>query len=803
MTRRARRLATAVALLVAALFVGRWTANFLAERWWAATISPAAVSAVTRWKLLGLALDGIAITTAACWFALQAVVVARAIASVQVARQVGNLQLRETIPTRLLLLGAVVTGILLGVVTGAGAREWRAPVALAWQGVTYGVHDPLMHEDVGVYVSRLPLWDVAHGFAVLLAVLGLCVVLMLYAGIGAIRREKSELVVHPYARRHVGLLMVVVAWVISVGYLLAPYHFLTTPGPPISPEGAMTRIRAAQLMAGVAIGVGLLSLLWIRRGRHALLAGAWSVMAIGALVERIVVPALTAQASAPAGSDIVLRKFDALAWGITLATATVPTDTIPPAAAIWDRAVMARFVAGNGGSLLAATQASLNTPRGMVPAWLVATSVRGDSSRVDILAIPDGQTVTSGPPVSLRPAGNPATRLAWHSVEQARLIPNGPAWRGVPTGVEIGGVFRRTLLAWARQAAGMLIQSSQERIDWHLDPAERAAALLPMASWLSPNIAMVRDQPLWVVQGLIPLDGFPLAQRAVWRGEISGGLVPGFVATMDPATGATQVYLDPGADSTAAAWARFSHGLVEPAADLPAELRRNLTYPGPLLETQLGVLESSEWALGRRPGRLDVAGSPERSMPAWNDPTQPVWQSAFQDPDRRTLTALVTAQRTGGAPSLRIARYNGAISASENAGELQQLWGRMLPLMHLRDSSGAAGDTVETGPVHWYLGSGPLAAWQNSYSIPAEGPPVLLWISTALGTTIGGGRSVADAWHSVMVGNAENLQAPATDEAATLRQARLWMFRADSALARGDLTAFGRAIEELRSVLKP
>ena len=49
--------------------------------------------------------------------------------------------------------------------------------------------------------------------------------------------------------------------------------------------------------------------------------------------------------------------------------------------------------------------------------------------------------------------------------------------------------------------------------------------------------------------------------------------------------------------------------------------------------------------------------------------------------------------------------------------------------------------------------------------------------------------------------NGSPLTRPA--DAAIVARARLWMLRADSALARGDLTAFGRAIEELRAVLKP
>jgi hypothetical protein len=123
--------------------------------------------------------------------------------------------------------------------------------------------------------------------------------------------------------------------------------------------------------------------------------------------------------------------------------------------------------------------------------------------------------------------------------------------------------------------------------------------------------------------------------------------------------------------------------------------------------------------------------------------------------------------------------------------------------MHVRDSARAAGDTVETGPVHWFVGGGEVAAWQGMFSVPAHGTPSLLWVSTAVGSSLGGGRSVAEAWSSIKAGEAGTTRPPAGADAAIVARARLWMMRADSALARGDLTAFGRAIEELRSVLRP
>jgi type VI protein secretion system component VasK len=57
MSRRGRRLAAVVAALVILLFVGRWTATFLADRWWAAELSPRAAEFLSDWHILRLTLD--------------------------------------------------------------------------------------------------------------------------------------------------------------------------------------------------------------------------------------------------------------------------------------------------------------------------------------------------------------------------------------------------------------------------------------------------------------------------------------------------------------------------------------------------------------------------------------------------------------------------------------------------------------------------------------------------------------------------------------------------------------------------
>jgi hypothetical protein len=163
---------------------------------------------------------------------------------------------------------------------------------------------------------------------------------------------------------------------------------------------------------------------------------------------------------------------------------------------------------------------------------------------------------------------------------------------------------------------------------------------------------------------------------------------------------------------------------------------------------------------------------------------------------------VVTSGRIQGSPVLRIERNEGNTLGMASARELIRLWSKMPPLMHVRDSTRAAGDSVESGSVHWLLSGPVLTAWQPIFSLSARGSPALLWIATSVGGSLGGGRSVAEAWRTVVGGGANGSSPSRAGDAAILARARMLMLQADSALARGDLTAFGRAIEALRAVLK-
>src|ERR687893_2368498 len=147
MSRRGRRLAGVLAAVVLLLFAGRWTAVLLADRWWAMEFSPQAATYLTDWHILRLTLDMAGILIASAWFIGHLLLVYRAVGTVQVRRNVANLEFREALTPRALLTIVVTTGVLLGLLVGVGASRWWRDVALSWQGVTYGLSDPLLGRD--------------------------------------------------------------------------------------------------------------------------------------------------------------------------------------------------------------------------------------------------------------------------------------------------------------------------------------------------------------------------------------------------------------------------------------------------------------------------------------------------------------------------------------------------------------------------------------------------------------------------------------------------------------------------------
>ena len=250
---------------------------------------PEAPGFVTDVHLLRLTLDAAAVLVGTAWFTGHLLVVHRAIGSVQVSRQVANLEIREAVTPATLLPLALALGVTLGLVTGLGSgRDWPA-FALAWQGVTYGVSDPYLNRDLGVFVGAA-----AALVAPATPSRGCCS----GARCSSWRRSTwrsapsggsdGRPAITDHARRHLGFLLAGCALALAWGCLLAPFEAAASGAPPavgvehlelstLAPRGRRSRG-----------GCDLRPLGGSRQ--HLLMVAGWGVLLAGALVVDLVRP---------------------------------------------------------------------------------------------------------------------------------------------------------------------------------------------------------------------------------------------------------------------------------------------------------------------------------------------------------------------------------------------------------------------------------------------------------------------------------------------------------------------------------
>lgn len=784
MSPRTRRWLVVSLGVVMLLFAGRWLASFLAMRWWAEAISPEALATATRWQLLGLGLDVGAVLIASAWFIVQGLLVARAIGSVQVEHRYGDAVVREVVPTRLLVMGAVVVGLVLGLLTGAGARNWRAPYALARETIVLGVDDPLLGVDVGDLISRVPLWRHLLGYWLTLVVLGLVLAVALYLAIGGIRRGPERPEIHPDARRHVGGLLAILAATIGVWYLLAPYRIATSLDVPLGLAAASIRVLAAHAATGAAIAVTAMSLAWAYRGRHSLVVAGWLVLGCVAVAERLVLPAFVAE-SAPRERDAQSRVFDQVLHQVHPEEALPSPDSLPAVTRVLDTAILGAWTRARAGRLYGAVPLA-GDPAG---AWLMAWDPDVHEPGAGAVRVADGALGPGGQPLVLdtlvRLPGGP------------RTAPGLAGWRAVDRGVRAGGLLRRAALAWALQAPAILRLPRDATIDWHRDPAARVAALMPGVEWSIEGPVIVDGRLQWVVAGLATIGHAPLSTRIAKDGRTVSGVVAALVALVSADDGAVRVYRDPGHHPVGEAWAAVYRAMtaVTDGATLPPGA---MGYSRTLFAGQLDVLAQPHWGFGVRP--LDgAADSVRAAAPPAEGVRAGEWQAMLEDPGRGRSAVLLVARRRNGLPVIDAIRLPDP--AMPTPRDITAAWLRMPRPSQLADSLRAAGDTLLHGPLRWHVGAAGPVAWQGFRGAGVGNPIGVVWVGTAWPAGIGGDRRPESAWRDLGGRDTVGGSAPRVDALGQLDAVRTWLARADSALQRGDLTAFGRAWEALRGLL--
>jgi hypothetical protein len=813
---RRRALLVGVGLLVAVLVGGRWLALETAERAWGASL-PGGSAYLTARDFARL-VSGMLLIGAVAWATANLLFVYRSIGSMQLSRRLGDLEIVEAVPQPLLLAGTIACGLVFGFLLTLGTGDWWMPAALASRPPTFGVTDPVLHKDLGYYLGQLPWSERLLDLALLAMCTATLVVALLYVGIGSLRFRRWLPYANAHARAHLGVLLALLALTLTWGAILDPAETVAGLHGTIARRALDARIAAAPIVASVGAATTVVSLVWGLRERPVLLVTAWGALLAASLLGFALIPGLLAGSPAAtrrrgADSDTALaaerRRLEGLAFGVTTLDDRAPPGFPSPEAAttavpIWDPQ---RVLAATASRREFVRPQSTPAAAGLWPhsvgdgraTWLVA--LRPDVDSV-VLQLPSpgwavmhrGPLARVGRPVAaveddtLLTFAAVATRdsTTWFGPRFTDFAVAAPdSWPALRhSGIELAGWWRRTALAWALQSPALARRETDGLVLlWRRDVPQRLARLAPFASF-ADAVPVLADSALWwVAYGYLEGDAFPLARPVADGGGVGDSLRylrAGLLGTVNAASGDTRLYLAPGADSLAAAWARLLAPLIRPLDSLPRALRTQLPFPARTFRTATALAErwrSDTTIWGRRPREPfevvapTIEGAPDAPR---------VWMGqAFEAGS--TLAALVTATMTPDGPRLSVWRPNPAP--------------RLPPVL-----VGSPNTTAPGVPRLWNAARALFFEQALfSQSAAATAPTGIDTVFLSWGEHRGQGRSVGAALRNLL---ASGGNAPAdTALAARWRQAQRLAARADAALAAGDLERFGQLYAQLKELL--
>lgn len=788
MATRGHRLAAALTLLAALLFAGRWTSQFLADQWWAATVSPAVGLLLTRRALLGLALDAAGILLATGWYLAQVRLAWRAIMELGPRERGGNPIVRRALQRPEARQVALAAAVVLGLLVGSGLSAWTDTLILAWTGVHYGITEPALGLDAGVFVARLPLWLRVQAFATVLVLTAVSLVALLLIMTGAVRIGRGRLAITDLARRHLGVLLVLLALVIGVSKVLEPYQLAA--GIPVTLTVGVVRLHrsVSMVLVGMSLAVAALSYAWARRPLHSLLAGAWFALSAALVSSNYLLP--TDQPD-PRDNEhtAVRRRAEAASYGLD------PVRGPPESAgdwrfSLWDPGILSVAIGMDSVTALPAPSSWGDGPD-LRPAWGIVST--GEDRIRRLVVVADDSVTHLGNAVSLGyPPATPDTEL-WRNpgLSPQALRPGAPpVVVGTEGGVPLGGFFRRVALAWALQDGGLLAAGRGEGAGWYLDPAARLDHAVPFATWRDSYPWVEGDRLYWVVNGYLTAEAFPGSRRTPWLGRTTALVRAAFVGVVEASTGATRVFLRPGADSLAYAWGRAADDLIRPSSEIPSALRAKLAYPEAILLLQASLLAEGlnrGGAESPAPGRVGPGGRPGAyAVPLLNA-------------GNLRLQTLIVGRSRSGMDELVMVDAD-SLGAPEAPDILARRWQRFPLIQEIGDSVTAAGGALRSGRVRYISTGQGLLAYQPFWTMSPSGRVTLAAVAAARGDRLAVGRSAAEVLHGLATGTIT--RASLEGEETTLELARRLVAEADSALREGDVAAFGRLFAQLRAVLE-
>ena len=818
MTQGTRRwaLGLAVAGLAVMLVGGRWLAFETAERVWAARL-PGGTAYVAGRDFARL-VSGLLLLVTVSWGAGNLLFVYRAIGSMQLSRRLGDLEIVEAVPQPVLLAGTLGCGLVFGILLALGTGDWWMSAAIAAKGVRFGVVDPVLGRDVGYYVAELPWRERLRSLALGAEGSAVLVVALLYAGIGSLRVRRWLPYANAHVRSHLGLLLALLAATLTWGALLDPAESVAGVHGVLTRSALAARLAAAPFVTALGVVAVVVSVIWGLREKPAWLFTAWGALLTASLFGFVLIPASLASAG-PRGPAIAARdtagagaerRMEELAFGVVGLAERAPPGFASPAGAVaalpvWNparvlaAAAQRRDLLGTRAQPAAAALAAHSLADGRAT-WIVALAPDAEAL-AHTQPPPDWTTVHRGgwshtgrPLAAVEDDANlafaaVATRdsTVWFGPGFADFAVASPdTWPALAhAGVPLAGWWRRVALAWVLQSPALARRETDDLVLlWRRDVTARLEQLAPFASF-EPATPVVADGTLWWLSyGALEAETFPLVP------PLEPGPRPlryrrvALVGIVNAASGDTRLYLAPGADALATAWAALVAPLIRPRDSLPPALRMQLPFPGLAFRAAALVVErwrgdSARWrARPREPFEL-VAPAPDSAADA---PGLRLWTGQGFEAGS-TFAALLAATLPPDGPRLFV-------------------W-QPSPPVRLPPALVGSPNTTAPGVARLWNTGGTLFFEQALFLEPASGGPPsgIDTLFLAWGERHGQGRGPAAALRDLVAVGGGARAAADTALPARWARARRLTAEADSALAAGDLEAFGRLYAQLKALL--
>ena len=423
-------------------------------------------------------------------------------------------------------------------------------------------------------------------------------------------------------------------------------------------------------------------------------------------------------------------------------------------------------------------------------------------------------------------------------------------------GVPMGGLFKKLLFAIQYQEQRIVLSNlinSESKILYNRSPRERVAKVAP---WLTldgdPYPAIVDGKVQWIIDGFTTSAGYPYAQTTSLGTATTDALTANSTsitaqsnkninyirnsvkATVDAYDGTVVLYQWDDKDPVLTTWMKAFPNTVTPKSKMSAQLLEHIRYPEDLFRVQRDVLSSYHvqtasafyggqdfWRVPRDPSTFGANAGAQPpyymtlEMPGTNKPTFTLTTPFVPRGGRENLSAFAVVDSNNGPnygkiSVLQLPRSTNVAGPSQVASnfEAKPEVANSLSLLRQGGSDVVLGNllTLPVGGGLLYVQPVYVKATSNTAAYP-----LLQKVLVSFGDVIGYDSSLKGALDQVFGGNSGTSSSgtPTTsttnnasaDLKTALQNARQALADGNSALAKGDFAAYGRAQERLKAAL--